>query len=1418
MKRTLSTVLAATVNSLLLAASTSGSSTPAPLPSNAVVALLGGENLVRVQRAGILETAISTQALKKDLRFRDLSWEGDTVFIQTTINERWREEKYGEWPQQLKHVGATVVWAQYGKMESLRGPAGLEAFTHAYSECLKQWQSVTDDITLISPIAFESTDSSLQPDLPARNQDLAAYVDAIRTLADQHSAQFVDLFQPSLRANAQGKRLTANGLHIAPDRQTAWANLFLSSAGYEPSAAQVSTQLRSAVIEKHRLWFEYWRPANWKCLFGDDGERIFGQADGIYPTFREEWRRYPALIEQAETRIQDLLRGITPAEATQITPLLTGWSQARPAQADVQQALNDFELPEGSTVNLFASEAEGLVNPLAMRWDSAGSLYVACTIAYPQHEPGEVPDDFIIKLRDTDHDGVVDESTRFAGGLNIPTGIEIAPNGIYVGQGTQLLLLRDTDGDHRADVREVVLNGFGNGDTHQTSNSFAWSPGGQLYWCQGDGVESRVETPWGISRLFQAGVFRWRPDRNQLEGLLDDFMGPGNPWGIAFDDWGQPIVIDGAGGVTHLGPALLPSPYRLRLPTIGRPGGYCGIDVIGTPHWPTDMQGDFIIGDYKPNAVSRFALRKDGASYNVMWKDPIITSRDEFFRPVDVKVGPDGAIYVCDWFNTVICHQDDSYRHTARDKGHGRIWRVARTQSHGDTPTASSLTVHSVADLIKNLGSRDRWLREQSKRELLKRDRILVTNALDHWTRVVMISKSPDREFRLLQALTMYETLESPKSTLLQHCLRSPDARVRAYAARTIGRWHDRLSEPLARVESVIHDPDPQVRMEAILACGNIPFADSVRIAAQALQHPTDRWIDYAFTQTVRFLEPHWIPALRAGSLNFADRGQDLIHIVRAARSRNLANTVRPLATDTTLPPEARSAAQLVLATAGKPSDVLTLLDPSAFKSSTGYAAKAHTRILNGLLQADPPGTGTEVSERITSLIKGTDQEVQSAAIALAAQWKLETLGPKLAGIAQDADQTLALRQAAIAALPHTWKQAELALTTLSSSPATPALQQAALTALAEINPSRAATVATQQFAEGTDFKFSAALLRSFLTQAGGGQALARAIEEIDLHERRARELLDELVVLGYSDPGLTETLRERAGFTSEIPDYSETFISQLAREAQESGNPHAGERVFRSAAANCYSCHAIAGAGANLGPDLSNTGTGIPIRRLIEEVVWPTRQVKEGYALTQVTDHQGAIYQGYERKERDQGRKELILDEFGTQKRLRIPREQIDSVSEIGSIMPPTAVSLLTRPQLRDLIAFLTELGAPGPFSTRNRDYLRSWEVAPAEGDPTQAEWLPIQARVSGHLDRTDLQTAVGTGVERAWIRTTVDLDGNDEESLRLNNDETVTAWVNGLATDTDRNRISIKPGTHELRLEIDLANRGAFPISVRW
>ena len=186
---------------------------------------------------------------------------------------------------------------------------------------------------------------------------------------------------------------------------------------------------------------------------------------------------------------------------------------------DPAAELASFQVADGFEVNLFASEQHGVVKPIQIRFDARGRLWVIGSTVYPQIEPGQAPNDKVLILEDSDGDGRCDRTTVFADGLMIPTGIELGDGGAYVGHGTELLFLKDTNGDEKADERRVVLRGFGTGDNHQNINSFLFGPGGELWFSQGLHIRSHVETPWGIVRLEQAGLWRLWPRRLKLEGL-----------------------------------------------------------------------------------------------------------------------------------------------------------------------------------------------------------------------------------------------------------------------------------------------------------------------------------------------------------------------------------------------------------------------------------------------------------------------------------------------------------------------------------------------------------------------------------------------------------------------------------------------------------------------------------------------------------------------------------------------------------------------------------------------------------------------------------------------------------------------------------------------------------------------------------
>lgn len=248
-------------------------------------------------------------------------------------------------------------------------------------------------------------------------------------------------------------------------------------------------------------------------------------------------------------------------------------------------------------------------------------------------------------------------------------------------------------------------------------------------------------------------------------------------------------------------------------------------------------------------------------------------------------MGPDGAVYVADWYNPVICHQEVSYRDPERDQTHGRIWRVS--VKNRPTVKRPELVGASPKQLLDALKSPERWTRYQAKRVLADMDRDQVAKALKSWI-VGLDRADAEHEHYLFEALGVYESVEVVAPDLLDHLLRAKDYRARAYATRVLGRWHDRLDESLLRLARQVTDPHPRVRMEAVIAAAHFPTPRAVEIAVQVLDQPMDRFIEYALTQAIHQLKPHWLPAVIENKLKFNGKVHGLAAVVKTVPSPKL--------------------------------------------------------------------------------------------------------------------------------------------------------------------------------------------------------------------------------------------------------------------------------------------------------------------------------------------------------------------------------------------------------------------------------------------------------------------------------------------------------------------------------------------------
>jgi putative heme-binding domain-containing protein len=598
-----------------------------------------------------------------------------------------------------------------------------------------------------------------------------------------------------------------------------------------------------------------------------------------------------------------------------------GFSLAFPAfgeldKDDPDAELASFRLPPGFEANLFASERDGVVKPIQIRWDARGRLWVIQSTTYPQLIPGDIPNDKVLILEDTEHTGHADKVTVFADHLMIPTGLELAPvapiekqpesaaaNGktpaggterfssaCYVGEGTKLWLLTDTTGEGRADRREVVLRGFGTGDNHQNINSFRWSPGGDLMFSQGLHGHARVETPYGIVPLDAAGFWRFRPLEQRVDAFYGGHADPQNPWGFAWTRWGQMLMVAGNnGGIYFPLPEMIrgfQGGRREQIWVNARSRKCSGPEIIGSSHLPPEWQGVMLSGGYINNVVWSLKIEEHGAGFQVTDLPPLVVSTHGSFRPVDIKIGPDGAIYLCDWYNPIIGHYQASFRHPDRDKVHGRIWRITyKGRPLVQPPVIAGAPLES---LLENLKSSERWVVEQSRRELAARDPKAVAAALAKWIAPMMRAPIAEAdaatEHALYEALAAYETQEIPAPELLKRLLKAREPGARAYATGVLGRWAGRLGFDVFPVlAGLAHDPEPRVRLEAVVAAGNLPDAQSVPIVLDAPNPDGDKFLELAARTAVVVLQPQVDALLAKGTQDWKPEWRDRLAALQRA-------------------------------------------------------------------------------------------------------------------------------------------------------------------------------------------------------------------------------------------------------------------------------------------------------------------------------------------------------------------------------------------------------------------------------------------------------------------------------------------------------------------------------------------------------
>lgn len=1049
------------------------------------------------------------------------------------------------------------------------------------------------------------------------------------------------------------------------------------------------------------------------------------------------WSLYAATVGA----VCSMLLVAAPALAQQIPH---GQDQPPGPALSPEEALARMTVPEGFQVELVASEPQ-IVNPVAMTFDERGRIWITESLEYPRSSPGRGRDRVKI-LEDTDHDGRVDKVTVFADGLNIPSGIAVGHGGVWVANAPDLLFLRDTDGDDRADQVEVVVRGFGRHDTHELPNSLTWGPDGDLYGLNGVFNRSRIDYRGSVYD-FTCAVFRIDPRTRDFELFAE---GTSNPWGIAWNPVGDAFlsacVIDHLWHITESGYYHRQGgpypPFTWKLGSIVKhkhqKAAYCGIHYFDSDAYPPEYRDVLFMGNIHGNCINADVLQDRGATYFAESRPDFLSANDPWFMPVVQKTGPDGCLYVLDWYDRYHCYQDARRDPEGIDRLKGRLYRVR----YQDTPRAPAFDLATENDekLIERLHSGNVYFRDIAQRLLSER---LLDGRGAEGTRSKLQTLVLDANAPLktrMHALWSLVGTGQLDDEFHQELLEQPQRDLRSWAVRAAGNM-DRVSLAVREhVLALAGAADPRVNLQVAIAAPKLDRVDPFPALATCLAAAGDDPI------IPNLVWQNLHPLLEDGSEDY---------LAAVARLELIENpqvlALMPRVVDRILAVPSTSGhviAQLL--------ELLEENDPETARSCLEVlTARVASHELMGERLEEFQAELTPVTSRIVA--DGRSHPLYLDAVCLVAAWGDSSAQDAARKIAASGEFSTRQRLQALEALV---RGAEPSPAELDSEPTDPAATQtrSAITGIAahllqdadESSPALRAGV-LGVLGGSADPQVAAVVLEAWpvleedvrpkaielLTgrKAWSHQLLAAIgrgdIPQNALNVNQVRKLI------ASGDPELDAAVRENWGVIRTDRDPNrEQLIGNMRVRLRNSitshdADPLRGREVFRKV---CAQCHTIYGEGEKVGPDITRNGRA-SFEQLLSNVFDPSLVIGAGYQPTTVVTTEGRVITGLLVEDNAQ---RMVLKVQGG-KLETIARSEIEDsrVSQL-SMMPEGLEKQLKPQELEDLFAYLTLDGPPEDPDARRIPGTR--EITPREtGNPREfssilAEVMPgFSTRRSG-------------------------------------------------------------------------------------
>lgn len=838
------------------------------------IGFIGGGLGSRMNIFNEFETELQRRYPKHKLYIRNFCKEGDTpgfrphpsrkdFYAFPGAKELMPEEFQqgqgnGTYPtpdQWLKTHKIDTLIGFFGYSSAFGGPQELETYKREFSAFIdytkKQNYSGkgSPQLAIVSPAAFEDLSSTTGlPNGATQNENFELYTQAMSEICKQKGVLFIDAFSVTKGFYAASEAaLTSNGHNLNSLGYRNLSNSLANKLFGKAEAQNDYAKIKAAVSEKNRTWLLDYKIPNGVHVHGGR-HKPYGVVN--YPEELKKTQQMTVVRDQAiwaanTNKAFDI--AAADAKTLELSAIKSrGKSRTNRKYASGTEAIKKITMAPGYKIQLFADEGmfPNLANPSQMAFDNRGRLWVGCMGSYPHYKIGDpLPNDKILIFEDTDNDGVADKETIFVDQIHIPMGFEITDQGgAYVSLGNDLVHFMDTDGDGKADKKEFVLSGFDDHDTHHAISGFCADPSGAIYMGEGIFLHSNVETPHGTVRGSNGGFYRFSPKKGKLERTAQ-YAIP-NPWGIAFNDWGQNFFLWTSGpSVVWMPEIAVKNRYNQNIKTSNiltgkdiRPTS--GLEFVSSRHFPDEVQGDMILCNtigFQGGRQHKVEEDKVNGGFKATWRHDLFASSDGNFRPVDLEFAPDGSLYVIDWQNVLIGHMQHSARDPLRDHVHGRIYRI--TYPSRPLVEPAKIAGASIEQLLENLKLPEYRTRYRTRRELRGREVDEVTTAINNW--VASLDKTDEKyDHHLTEAMWVTWGLNQINTDLVEKLLAAKNPMARAAAVRSIHYNAEAFSNKQELLVKAASDEDWIVRHEAVLAASWLGKEITLAVTDVAAKQP----------------------------------------------------------------------------------------------------------------------------------------------------------------------------------------------------------------------------------------------------------------------------------------------------------------------------------------------------------------------------------------------------------------------------------------------------------------------------------------------------------------------------------------------------------------------------------------------------